>query len=68
MTCAVFLSMVLHYDRLIPASSLPPTTASPFTCPSDGSFAIPQECGPDYIMCIGGTPYPVVKMFDFVSY
>lgn len=37
------------------------TTAGPFTCPADeGSFAIPGSCGPDYIICIGGTPFAVM--------
>ncbi len=32
-----------------------------FECPSDGVFAIPDECSSSYYFCLDGIAYPQVK-------
>ena len=48
-----------------PVTESPVTTLTPpFSCPFDGNFPIPDQCGYGYYICIDGATYPGVNMIS----
>lgn len=50
-----------------PTPTITTSTAFPFVCPSDGTFAMPNQCVSSYYYCIDGFPYTLVQMWPMRS-